>query len=46
MRRRTAQSRCRDHQDAPPKTLSCRPELREELSRYGYVEGQNLLFEF
>jgi len=25
---------------------ACRPELREELSRYGYVEGQNLFFEF
>src|SRR5215475_3555756 len=22
---------------------SCRPELREELRRYGYVEGQNLI---
>jgi putative ABC transport system substrate-binding protein len=25
---------------------SFRTELREELRRYGYVEGQNLIFEF
>jgi hypothetical protein len=25
---------------------SLRTELREELRRYGYVEGQNLIFEY
>jgi putative tryptophan/tyrosine transport system substrate-binding protein len=25
---------------------SVRTELREELRRYGYVEGQNLIFEY